>query len=281
MKILVTGFSGFIGTYLVEKLKQYNHELILLDISNGVDICDWKQIKQYNNIDVIIHLANLSFVPASYSDPQNFYTTNYLSTLNMLELCRKNNARLIFFSSYVYGQPQYQPIDEVHPIQAFNPYAQTKVICESLCEGYFRDFGVPITIFRPFNIYGIGQHPDFLIPTIIQQAMNGKIEIKDDRPRRDYIHVSDIVEAVISAVEKPSSEKHIYNLGSGDSYSVKEIVTFVRSFFDNDIDYICKNEYRPNEVMDTVANINKIKCELNWQPKVTIEKGIQKMIISK
>ncbi|MBP6437004.1 MAG: NAD(P)-dependent oxidoreductase [Paludibacteraceae bacterium] len=281
MKILVTGFSGFIGTYLVEKLKQYNHELILLDISNGVDICDWKQIKQYNNIDVIIHLANLSFVPASYSDPQNFYTTNYLSTLNMLELCRKNNARLIFFSSYVYGQPQYQPIDEVHPIQAFNPYAQTKVICESLCEGYFRDFGVPITIFRPFNIYGIGQHPDFLIPTIIQQAMNGKIEIKDDRPRRDYIHVSDIVEAVISAVEKPSSEKHIYNLGSGVSYSVKEIVTFVRSFFDNDIDYICKNEYRPNEVMDTVANINKIKCELNWQPKVTIEKGIQKMIISK
>ena len=163
MKILVTGFSGFIGTYLVEKLKQYNHELILLDISNGVDICDWKQIKQYNNIDVIIHLANLSFVPASYSDPQNFYTTNYLSTLNMLELCRKNNARLIFFSSYVYGQPQYQPIDEVHPIQAFNPYAQTKVICESLCEGYFRDFGVPITIFRPFNIYGIGQHPDFYI----------------------------------------------------------------------------------------------------------------------
>ena len=281
MKILVTGFSGFIGTYLVEKLKQYNHELILLDISNGVDICDWEQIKQYNNIDVIIHLANLSFVPASYSDPQNFYTTNYLSTLNMLELCRKNNARLIFFSSYVYGQPQYQPIDEVHPIQAFNPYAQTKVICESLCEGYFRDFGVPITIFRPFNIYGIGQHPDFLIPTIIQQAMNGKIEIKDDRPRRDYIHVSDIVEAVISAVEKTSSEKHIYNLGSGVSYSVKEIVTFVRSFFDNDIDYICKNEYRPNEVMDTVANINKIKCELNWQPKVTIEKGIQKMIISK
>ena len=281
MKILVTGFSGFIGTYLVEKLKQYNHELILLDISNGVDICDWKQIKQYNNIDVIIHLANLSFVPASYSDPQNFYTTNYLSTLNMLELCRKNNARLIFFSSYVYGQPQYQPIDEVHPIQAFNPYAQTKVICESLCEGYFRDFGVPITIFRPFNIYGTGQHPDFLIPTIIQQAMNGKIEIKDDRPRRDYIHVSDIVEAVISAVEKTSSEKHIYNLGCGVSYSVKEIVTFVRSFFDNDIDYICKNEYRPNEVMDTVANINKIKCELNWQPKVTIEKGIQKMIISK
>lgn len=281
MKILVTGFSGFIGTYLVEKLKQYNHELILLDISNGVDICDWEQIKQYNNIDVIIHLANLSFVPASYSDPQNFYTTNYLSTLNMLELCRKNNARLIFFSSYVYGQPQYQPIDEVHPIQAFNPYAQTKVICESLCEGYFRDFGVPITIFRPFNIYGTGQHSDFLIPTIIQQAMNGKIEIKDDRPRRDYIHVSDIVEAVISAVEKPSSEKHIYNLGSGVSYSVKEIVTIVRSFFDNDIDYICKNEYRPNEVMDTVANINKIKCELNWQPKVTIEKGIQKMIISK
>ena len=283
MKILITGYSGFIGSYLQKKLEKTEHELILVDIANGTNICDWQQVKQYEGMDVIVHLANLSFVPASYEQPKKFYETNYLSTLNMLELCRLNNAKMVFFSSYIYGHPQYQPIDENHPTQAFNPYSQTKVICESLCEGYNRDFKVPITIFRPFNIYGTGQNPDFLIPSIIQQAKTGKIVIKDDRPKRDYIHVEDIVDAIFTAIETENADKSIqkYNLGSGLSYSVKEIVTFVRSFFDNDIDYICKNEYRPNEVMDTVANINKIKCELNWQPKVTIEKGIQKMIISK
>ncbi len=279
MKVLVTGFSGFIGTYLLEKLNQTNYELELMDIVNGVDICDWEQVKHVENVDVVVHLANLSFVPASYDDPKRFYTTNYLSTLNMLELCRINKAKMIFFSSYVYGHPQYQPIDENHPVQAFNPYAQTKVICESLCEGYNRDFKVPVTIFRPFNIYGTGQNPDFLIPSIIQQARNGKIVIKDDRPKRDYIHVVDIVRAVIKAIEKVDDDKlNVYNLGTGISYSVKEIVDIVRSIFSSEIEYLCTNEFRPNDVMDTIADISKIKAELNWQPAISIQDGLREMI---
>ena len=142
MKILITGHSGFIGSYLQKKLEKTEHELILVDIANGTNICDWQQVKQYEGMDVIVHLANLSFVPSSYEQPKRFYETNYLSTLNMLELCRLNNAKMVFFSSYIYGHPQYQPIDENHPTQAFNPYAQTKVICESLCEGYNRDFKI-------------------------------------------------------------------------------------------------------------------------------------------
>ena len=280
MKILVTGFSGFIGTYLLEKLKQTSHELILMDIANGFDICDWEQVKHIDNVDVIVHLASLSFVPASYEQPKKFYEINYMSTLNMLELCRINNAKMIFFSSYVYGHPQYQPIDENHPIQAFNPYAQTKVICESLCEGYNRDFKVPVTLFRPFNIYGTGQNPDFLIPSIIQQAKNGKIIVKDDRPKRDYIHVEDIVEAVLASINSKSEDIKIkkYNLGTGISYSVKEIVDIVKSLFSADIEYICTNEFRPNDVMDTVADLTKIKEDLNWQPGISIRDGLLKMI---
>ena len=279
MKILVTGYSGFIGKYLTERLSQSSHELILMDLANGFDICDWEQIKNITGIDAIVHLANLSFVPASYDQPKMFYESNYLSTLNMLELCRINHAKMIFFSSYVYGHPQYQPIDEKHPIQAFNPYAQTKVICESLCEGYNRDFHVPVTIFRPFNIYGIGQNPDFLIPTIIQQAKKGSIVIKDDRPKRDYIHVKDIVEAVMAAIDSNASPTlQTYNLGTGISYSVKEIVEQVRDLFNSKIDYECLNEIRQNEVMDTVADIRKIKSELKWEPKISISDGLKMMI---
>lgn len=280
MKILITGYSGFIGSYLQKKLEKTEHELILVDIANGTNICDWQQVKQYEEMDVIVHLANLSFVPASYEQPKRFYETNYLSTLNMLELCRLNNAKMLFFSSYIYGHPQYQPIDENHPTQAFNPYAQTKVICESLCEGYNRDFKVPITIFRPFNIYGTGQNPDFLIPSIIQQAKTGKIVVKDDRPKRDYIHVEDIVDAIITAIETENVDKSIqkYNLGSGLSYSVKEIVDMVRGLFDTEIEYICTHEIRPNDVMDTIADISKIQNELHWKPSISILEGLKKMV---
>ena len=280
MKILITGYSGFIGSYLQKKLEKTEHELILVDIANGTNICDWQQVKQYEGMDVIVHLANLSFVPASYEQPKRFYETNYLSTLNMLELCRLNNAKMVFFSSYIYGHPQYQPIDENHPTQAFNPYSQTKVICESLCEGYNRDFKVPITIFRPFNIYGTGQNPDFLIPSIIQQAKTGKIVIKDDRPKRDYIHVEDIIDAIITAIETENTDKSIqkYNLGSGLSYSVKEIVDMVRGLFDTEIEYICTHEIRPNDVMDTIADISKIQNELHWKPSISILEGLTKMV---
>lgn len=280
MKVLITGYAGFIGSYLQKRLENSTHELVLADISNGINICDWQQVNKIEAVDIVVHLANLTFVPASYDDPKKFYETNYLSTLNMLEFCRINKSRLIFFSSYVYGQPQYQPVDEKHPIQAFNPYAQTKVICESLCEGYNRDFKVPITIFRPFNIYGTGQNPDFLIPSIIAQARNAKITIKDDRPKRDYIHILDIVEAVVAAIEATeiTVDIPIYNLGTGQSYSVKEIVDIVRDLFNSEIDYFCAHEFRQNEVLDTIADISKIKKGLNWSPKITIREGLKRMI---
>ncbi len=278
MKILITGYSGFIGKHLINRLNLLNFELELCDLSNGIDICNWNEVKDFKGIDIIIHLANLSFIPASYENPKKFYEVNYIGTLNMLELCRLNNAQLIYFSSYMYGHPIYQPIDEKHPIEAYNPYSQTKVICESLCEGYSRDFRVPVTIFRPFNIYGKGQNPDFLIPTIIKQAKKGKIIIKDERPKRDFIHVSDVVEAVVLAIQaNKTTELQVFNLGSGESNSVREVVDIVRSFSTSKIDYLCTNELRQNEVLDTIADISKITKYLNWKPLITLKEGLIEM----
>lgn len=281
MRIVITGNNGFIGTYLTQKLQANGNELLLCDLSNGVNIKNWDEISGITNVDAVIHLANLSFVPASFADPKQFYETNYLTTLNMLELCRQNNARMIYFSSYMYGSPDYQPIDENHPLKAYNPYSQTKLIAESLCEGYNRDFKVPVTIFRPFNIYGKGQNPDFLIPTIINQAKTGRITIKDDRPKRDYIHVLDIVEAVNAIIDKPAkTEMQIYNLGSGKSYSVKEVIDLVCHFFEKKPEYTCLNEIRPNEVLDTIADISKIKNETGWEPRISLKDGIKELIVS-
>ena len=280
MRILVTGSSGFIAQHLIPVLQKLQAELILCDTKSGVDLADWQQVEAIGKVDVIIHLANLSFVPASFENPKLFYHINYMTTLHVLELARLRQARVIYFSSYMYGAPEYQPIDENHPLKAYNPYAQTKLICESLCEGYNRDFKVPVTIFRPFNIYGTGQHPDFLIPTLLSQAKTGKIVVKDDRPKRDYIHVSDVVRAVTTIVVNPINGLNIYNLGSGKSYSVRQVIDVVCGFFDNKPEYTCLNEIRPNEVMDTIADISKIKNELGWEPQLSLEEGIKELVYS-
>jgi UDP-glucose 4-epimerase len=282
MKILITGHNGFIGRHLVPKLEAEGHQLILADLTTGIDVCDFQQIESLEKSDLIIHLANLSFVPASFEQPKDFYQVNFTGTLNVLELCRKHKSNLIYFSSYIYGKPEYQPIDEKHTVLAFNPYAQSKVICESLCEGYQRDFGVNITIFRPFNIYGPGQNPDFLIPSIIRQAREGKITVRNDRPKRDYIHIDDIVGAVLAAIQKNQDLKglSIFNLGSGKSYSVKEAAEIIMSRFDHPIEYYSSGEMRLNEVMDTIADISLIRKSLDWEPKISFEEGLDSIINS-
>jgi len=277
MRIVITGSSGFIGSYLVKKLAgNDNYDLVLLDLSLGIDICNWEQLKSFSGFDVMIHLANRSFVPDSYKEPQSFYYTNFISTLNALELCRINKARFIYLSSYVYGPPDYQPINEKHPTSPFNPYSQSKLACESLCEGYCRDFNVPVVVFRPFNIYGLGQNGSFLIPSIIKQAKRGNIVVRDERPKRDYLHVNDLVRAIENSIEYEGDKGiEIFNVGFGLSYSVKQVVDLVIKLCKHKVNYNCSNEFRPDEVLDTVADISKIKDLLNWEPKIQFEKGLE------
>jgi len=133
MKIGVTGSSGFIGSKLCLKLKKLNIDVVCLDIKDGFDITDRQQIQAVEKIDMLVHLAAKSYVPDSYLFPYEFYHLNVFGTINALELCRIHNAKMIFVSSYLYGHPQYLPIDEQHPVSACNPYAHTKLISEQIC----------------------------------------------------------------------------------------------------------------------------------------------------
>lgn len=275
-KIAITGSSGFVGRHLIDVLKKRDDvEIITLDIVDGVDICNWEQIKDIK-ADVYIHLANKSFVPDSYKDPHSFYSVNVLSTLNILELTRVNNAKFIYLSSYVYGSPEYMPIDERHPVKAFNPYATTKVMCEQMCQGYARDFGVPMVVFRPFNIYGVGQSPSFLLPMMIRQLPTGVISVHDDRPKRDYIHVSDVANAINCAIDYDAKGCEIMNLGSGKSYSVREVADMLISIYGKNVDFRSTNEYRPSEVLDTVADVTKLKS-IGWRQTVSFVDGLKEM----
>jgi len=206
-----------------------------------------------------------------------------VSTLNMLELCRRENSKIIYVSSYVYGKPHYLPIDEKHPVSSLNPYSRSKVISEQLCIGYNRDFGVPTIIFRPFNIYGPEQNDNFLIPSIQKQIKeNGIIKLNDSRPKRDFIHIVDVVAAYCKAIEyildlKNNLDFEIFNLGSGISYSVKEVAELLVSKTGKNIPINFSEDQRKGEVLDTVANITKLSNRLNWEPQIEFKQGIKQL----
>jgi nucleoside-diphosphate-sugar epimerase len=271
MKIIVTGSHGFIGTKLVKSLVDDMHEVIPLDLETGYDITDWDSLKEIIDFDIVIHLAAISYVPKSYEIPREMFKVNINGTLNMLELCRINKAKFIFTSSYVYGKPQYLPIDENHPTKSFNPYCQSKLIGENLCECYHKDFGVPIIIFRPFNIYGPGQNESFLIPLIIKQIEeDGIVKLKDPKPKRDFIHVDDVVAAYCKALAYEKTSFEIFNLGSGMGYSVEQIAEILVAKSDRLIPIEFSQQKRKLEILVTVADINKARKLLNWKTKKNI-----------
>ena len=281
-KVVIAGAAGFVGKNLVDLLVSRSdcYELIFIDISNGVDLTDREQISQIGSFDVFVHLANLSYVPDSFVRPEQFYRVNFLTTLNALELCRIYQARLVYISSYIYGTPEYLPVDEKHPVSPFNPYAQSKFICESLCEGYYRDFGVVSTILRPFNIYGAGQYGKLLIPEIVSQLKAGNIiNLKDPNPRRDYVNVKDVVRAIEMSIEHKFTTLEKFNVCSGVSYSVKELSEMFKSLMGNKVEFTFSVSDRKNEVNETKGSYEKLYKATGWKPSIEILDGLSDILI--
>jgi UDP-glucose 4-epimerase len=284
-RILVTGASGFIGSYLVNELRRRKAEVFELDVRNEkpVDLLDWEQTREFGGklgkVDLVFHLAALMFVPYSFENPGEIYKVNLLGTLNVLELCRLYDIKkVVFASSYVYGLPQYLPVDEQHPLQPGTPYARSKLLGEWLCEAYCRDFGLKCVILRPFNVYGEGQRGDFLFPSIINQLGSGKIELMDAEPKRDFVHVNDMVEAYLKAGEYDGADFNMFNIGYGKSYSVREIVDKVVEAWGKEVNVSYQSNRRRNEIMDVVADITKARKELNWEPEIDIDQGIERVV---
>jgi nucleoside-diphosphate-sugar epimerase len=198
-----------------------------------------------------------------------------MGTVNVLELCRKMNCALTYISSYIYGTPQYLPVDEKHPIFPASPYNHSKLLAEEACRYYSTTFNFPTTIFRPVNIFGPNQNPDFLIPKIIKQAFDPTvevIEVMDLRPKRDFLFIDDMISAIIKSFDNDKLE--IYNIGSGHSVSVEEIIKTILSVSGIKKAYYAPNIERKNETWDVYVDISKIKKQLKWAPETTFDQGM-------
>jgi len=279
-RILVTGHDGFIGDYLLPELEEDNEIVTLAENDGFIDIRNWDKIKKIGDVDVIYHLAAVTFVPYSFDHPRETYEVNVGGTLNILELARQAEVeKVVTMSSYVYGRPQYLPIDEDHPLEPNNPYTYSKMVMEKLCQGYSSDFGLKCVILRPFNIYGLGQGDNFLIPSIIKQLHQGKIELQDPKPKRDFVYVTDVIRAMINAGSyTPRDDLDIFNVGYGKSYSVEEVVEKIVDLYSRYVDVRYTGERRKNEVMDTVADITHIRDKMGWKPLTSLDEGLSIML---
>lgn len=278
-KVLVTGANGFIGKKLCLELTNSGYQVFTLNSSDG-DISD-PDIFQYipsEDIKHVFHLAARSFVPQSWEKSLEYYRANVIGTQNVLEYCRKKGAALTFISSFVYGSDLKLPVSESHKIEPANPYAHSKYLAEQLCEFYHKNFGVKVSIIRPFNIYGPGQKESFLVPHIIQQAKYAsEIRVKTLDPKRDMVFLDDLVNALLLTI--PLKDVFaIFNIGSGYSLSVREIIETIQRVMGTNKPIESEKAVRKNEIPEVVADIQYVKEKMKWEPHYSFEEGIKKIV---
>lgn len=304
MNVIVTGGAGYIGSHTCKLLKENGYTPVVYDnLSTGNrwavkwgplvegDIHDIEKLKsvfeEYKPI-AVLHFAASAYVGESVKDPYKYYNNNVTGTISLLKAMIEKNIKSIVFSSTcaTYGKPSSDVIDETHPQNPINPYGRSKLMIESILDDFDVAYGLKSTRLRYFNAAGadfdgdIGEHHDpetHLIPLVIQTALGQRDSITvfgnnydtdDGTCIRDYIHVSDLAQAHILALEKLLKDRttEFYNLGTGNGISVKEIIDETQRLSGRTINVI-QGERRPGDPGKLVANYTKASKDLGWEPK--------------
>lgn len=303
-RVLVTGADGFIGSHLVEELlsrgarvrafvfyNSFNHWGWIdsfpdemknrLEIFSG-DIRDPNGVRDaMKDMDYVFHLAALIAIPFSYSSPDTYIDTNVKGTLNVVQAARDLGVHrvLVTSTSEVYGTAMYVPIDERHPRQPQSPYSASKIGADCIAESFYRSFGTPITIVRPFNTYGPRQSARAVIPTIITQLMAGMDEIKlgDLSPTRDLLFVKDTARAFVAIAECNTLIGHDCNIATGEEISIGDLAAILISKIRPTSKIIGdNNRLRPekSEVFRLLGDCKKLTTHTGWKREVELNEGL-------
>jgi dTDP-glucose 4,6-dehydratase len=298
----VTGAGGFIGSHLVEALTRdgwavramvhYNSRSSagwLDDVSElaaevvAGDVRDGAFVREaMRGCDVVMHLAALIGIPYSYVAPGQYVETNIVGTLNVLQAARDHGVRKVIqtSTSEVYGTAQFVPITESHPVVGQSPYSASKIGADQLAISFFRSFGLPVTILRPFNTYGPRQSRRAVIPTIVTQLLAGqkRIELGALTPTRDLTFVTDTARAFIQAARSDQGVGEIVNVGSNFEISVGDLVSLIAEVVDVQVEVEQKSErLRPasSEVERLWADAGKARAMIGWHPEIGGRDGLK------
>lgn len=302
MKILITGGAGFQGSHLAESLLRTGHEVTIVNTYTEEKLRNIQSFekdvrvvfgsitdpvlveKTVRGHDLVFHLAANVNVDQSLSDPKSFLDVNVMGTFNVLEQVRAQGIRMIHASTCeVYGDghdlKEGELLDETAELKPNSPYAASKAAADRLCYAYYKSYDVPVSIVRPFNIFGERQKSGTfgaLIPILVRKAMAGeKLTVfGDGSATRDYLHVSDLVRAYELVMNTKGLEGKTINFGSGKNTSVKDIAEYIGKKFNAEIKH---GPARPGEVSRFPSDISYARS-LGFEPKVDIWEGIDRYI---
>ena len=303
MKILITGGAGYIGSHANRLMNEKGWDTIVLDdFSDGhkeavitgelvegnfgdKDLLD--KIMTENKIDAVMHFAAFASVPDSVIRPARYYRNNVTNMQTLLDACVEHGIKYFVFSSSAstFGNPQYTPMDEMHPQSPINPYGETKLIGEKLLRDYERAYGIKYCAFRYFcaagdskdGIIGEAHNPEtHLIPVMVKAAMSGKAfkvfgndyDTRDGSCIRDFIHVLDLAEAHylgLKWIMDNNSSNH-FNLGSNRGFTVLEMIEALKRVTGKDVPYEIAGR-REGDPPVLVASNEKAREVLNWNPQ--------------
>lgn len=299
MKTLVTGGAGFIGCAVIDKLQREGHEVFVLDnLSFGkrefisvseshfflTDIRDRDGVEQvFSSVrpEIVIHLAAVHFIPYCNEHPFESSDINIRGTIHVLDACRKYGVNKVFFASTAAVYPIYDDaVSEKHPTGPMDIYGLSKLTGEHLCNEFHLSTGVPVIICRFFNAFGPNETNPHLIPEIQKQVNGGQRRIKlgNLTPRRDFIHTSDMANAVHLLLQKHREGIDTYNLGRGIEYAVTEIVSAFSEQIGEHIEIeVDPARVRKVERMHLLADVSKLKS-IGWEPHIGISEGIRTLV---
>jgi len=305
MKILVTGSSGFIGSHLTEYLVKKGYKVVAFDRYNSNNHYGWLEkskykkkikfilgdIRDYDSVnkamigcDSVMHLAALIGIPYSYVSPTAYIKTNVEGTLNILESAKNLNLKqvIITSTSEVYGTAIKKKLREKDELKAQSPYAASKIAADQLSLSYYRSFGLPVKIIRPFNTYGPRQSARAVIPTIVTQAiLNKKIRIGNLTATRDFLFVEDLCVAYEQILKSNKLFGEVVNVGMNSEISIKNLIIKISKILKIKLTpLIEKKRIRPkkSEVSRLKCDNKKLKETTNWKPKYKIDDGLLKLI---
>jgi nucleoside-diphosphate-sugar epimerase len=276
---IVTGATGFVGRRLVDRLTALGHRVHALSRQSGFDVR--RDEFPADPVDHVFHLAARTGVTEAWNDPLDFFDVNAFGTFRVLEQCRRRGFSLCYVGSFLRGGEGEAAAKETDAIRPDNPYALSKHIAEQACAFYSSQFGLKTVTLRPANIYGPGQGQNFLIPHVISQLLDeqaAEILVQDLAPRRDYIHVDDVVDAMLLSMTAPAGS--IFNLGTGAAYSVEEIIRCSCQVAGRQKPYRAIGRPRTHEIAEARMDATAARQILGWYPKISLQRGLQSVIES-
>lgn len=304
--VLVTGAAGFIGSHLAELLVEQGHSVRAMVRYNSRNSWGWLDhsprlkhmevvtgdVRDFDSVframkgcDSVFHLAALIGIPYSYVSPLAYIRTNVEGTYNVLEAARhiEPGQILITSTSETYGTAQYVPIDEKHPLVGQSPYAASKIAADQLAISYYRSFGLPVRLVRPFNTYGPRQSTRAVIPTIITQVLAGRktLRLGNLAPTRDLTFVKDTARGFLEISRAKGLAGEVTNIGANSEISVGDLARLIARLMGRKIAIAGDaKRKRPgdSEVERLWCDNSKIRAATPWRPRTSLVAGLLKTI---